>query len=206
MLQRPIEILLVEDNPGDVWLTRQALVQGTVPKNISVVNNGEQALDYLRRRGRFANAIRPDLILLDLNLPRRDGLEVLREVKSDPELRSITVVILTTSDAPVDVNAAYDLNANCYVVKPVDLEEFTIAIRGIEKFWMATATLPTTTPTTSDDELADSASSGPSAQKNGPALMLRAIKRRKLRPRVGYARGVRGAGRYRASCHPQSKT
>ena len=145
-MQRPIEILLVEDSPGDIWLTREALMQGPVDKNISVVTNGEQALEFVRRRGQFASASRPDLVLLDLNLPRRDGLEVLREIKSDPELSAITVIVLTTSEAPIDVNSAYDLNANCYVVKPVDLEEFTVTIRGIEDFWMNVAALPTAPP------------------------------------------------------------
>jgi chemotaxis family two-component system response regulator Rcp1 len=177
MTQRPFEILLVEDSPADIWLTREILLQGTVPKNINVVVNGEQALDYLRRRGEFASAVRPDLLLLDLNLPRRDGLEVLREVKSDPLLRSITVVVLTTSEARMDVNAAYDLNANCYVVKPVDLEAFTLAIRSIEHFWMSMASLPSRNPTTSgEEERADSAT-GPSAKANGPGLSRKRLSR-----------------------------
>ena len=146
MTYRPVEVLLVEDSPGDVWLTKEALRQGSTRKNISVVNNGEQGIDFLRRRGAYSNAPRPDLVLLDLNLPRRDGIEVLREVKTDPDLRTITVVVLTTSEAPVDINAAYDLNANCYVVKPVDLEQFTAAIHGIEEFWMRLASLPTLDP------------------------------------------------------------
>lgn len=146
MLARPIEILMVEDSPGDVWLIRETLLQGSVPKNINVVHNGEHALDYVRQRGAYAAAPRPDLILLDLNLPRRDGLEVLGELKADPELRAITVVVLTTSSSPVDVNAAYGANANCYVVKPVDYDKFTLAIRAIEEFWMAMATLPTLLP------------------------------------------------------------
>lgn len=168
MMQRSIEILLVEDSPGDVWLTREALMQGPVPKSISVVVNGEQAIDFIRKRGLYAGAPRPDLVLLDLNLPRRDGLEVLREIKTDPGLKSITVIVLTTSEAPMDVNSAYDLNANCYVVKPVDLEEFTIAIRGIEEFWMRMASLPTLAPQGAAESpgstggaSADSASSSP---------------------------------------------
>lgn len=146
MTQRPIEILLVEDSPADVWLIREALKQGATAKNINVVSNGEQAIDFIRARPPYANARRPDIVLLDINLPRRDGLEVLREIKSDPELKTITVIVLTTSEAAIDVNAAYDLNANCYVVKPVDLEQFTIAIRGIEEFWMRMASLPSYTP------------------------------------------------------------
>ncbi len=145
MIQRPIEILLVEDSPADVWLTKQALEEGSVPKHISVVANGEEAIAFLRRRGAYAAVPRPDLVLLDLNLPRVDGLDVLREVKADPALRLITVIILTTSEAPVDVNAAYDLNANCYVVKPADYDQFNIMIRGIEEFWMGLASLPTST-------------------------------------------------------------
>ncbi len=151
MTYRPVEVLLVEDSPGDVWLTKEALRQGPTRKNISVVNNGEQAIDFLRRRGAYSNAPRPDLVLLDLNLPRRDGIEVLREIKTDLDLRTITVVVLTTSEAPVDINAAYDLNANCYVVKPVDLEQFTAAIHGIEEFWMRLASLPTLDPRGSKD-------------------------------------------------------
>lgn len=172
MNQRPFEILLVEDSPADVWLTRQTLLEGSVPKNINVVINGEQALDYLNRRGAYADAVRPDLILLDLNLPRRDGMEVLREIKAHPDLRSITVVVLTTSEAAMDVNAAYDLNANCYVVKPVDLESFTVVIRGIEHFWMSMASLPSRTPTNAGEgERADCATNGSSSQSNGPGAI-----------------------------------
>ena len=185
MNQRPFEILLVEDSPGDVWLTRETLLQGAVPKNINVVTNGEQALDYLNRRAPFINAVRPDLILLDLNLPRRDGLEVLKEVKADPDLRSITVVILTTSEAPADVNTAYDLNANCYVVKPADLESFTMAIRGIEHFWMSMASLPTMSPSgSSENKRADSATGGPSGKTNGPGLIPQRLKHRLTTRRI----------------------
>ncbi len=169
MPSRPFEILLVEDSPGDIWLTREILLQGATPKNITVVTDGEQALDYLFQRGKFASARRPDLMLLDLNLPRLNGLEVLMQMKQDPGLRAITVVVLTTSQAYVDINAAYDLNANCYIVKPVDLEQFTQAIRGIEEFWMSMATLPTTLPPVgSGEELTDSATSGGTpAESNG---------------------------------------
>ena len=173
MKQRPFEILLVEDSPGDVWLTRETLRQGNVPKIINVVTNGEQALDYLRHHAPYATAVRPDLILLDLNLPRRDGLEVLKEIKTDADLRSITVVVLTTSEAPSDVNAAYDLNANCYVVKPVDLESFTLAIRGIEHFWMSMASLPTMNPGSGEGDRDGFATGGPSSKTNGPGLFKR---------------------------------
>lgn len=152
MPSRPFEILLVEDSPGDVWLTREILLQGSAPKNIAVVNDGEQAIDYLYRKGRYATAAQPDLILLDLNLPRRNGLEVLAKIKNDKILRAITVVVLTTSEAADDINAAYGLNANCYIVKPVNLDAFTMAIRGIEYFWMTMATLPTTLPPNAEDE------------------------------------------------------
>jgi len=188
MIQRPVEVLLVEDSPGDIWLTREALMQGSIPKRISVVTNGEQAIDFLRRRGAYENARRPDLVLLDLNLPRRDGLEVLREIKSDPELKTITVIVLTTSEAPTDVNAAYDLNANCYVVKPVDLEQYTSAIRGIESFWMTLASLPTLTPAPpiaekGGSENGDSADKSSQPPQNGPrsATRLRIRRRRTTR-------------------------
>ena len=197
MIVRPIEILLVEDSPGDVWLIRETLLQGSVPKNIFVVHNGEQALDYIRQRGAYTDVLRPDLILLDLNLPRRDGLEVLREVKNDPELRAITVVVLTTSNSPVDVNAAYNANANCYVVKPVDYERFTVAIRGIEEFWMSMATLPTFLPPAKADQKKseNSAPGTPSAESNGSASArrkaLRSRSRRRLTPILTNSRFAR---------------
>ena len=143
MHHRPVEILLVEDSPADARLTRSALSEGSVPKNIHVVTDGAQAIDFLRRRKGHEGAPRPDVVLLDLNLPKRDGLEVLREIKSDPELHSITVIVLTTSQLQDDIRAAYEMAANCYVVKPVDLDEFYRAMRGIEEFWMTLATLPT---------------------------------------------------------------
>jgi chemotaxis family two-component system response regulator Rcp1 len=170
MTLRPVEILIVEDSPGDVWLIRETLRHGPVPKHVHVVTNGEQALEFLRKKGRFSNAVRPDIVLLDLNLPRRNGLEVLREVKNDPDLRSITVIVLTTSDAPADVNTAYDLNANCYVVKPVDLERFTGAIRAIERFWMGLASLPTLLSWGhANQERTDTAAGGSATNGGGPA-------------------------------------
>ena len=138
-----MHILLVEDSPADIRLAREALLQGSVPKRISVVTDGAQAIDFVRRRGEFQNAARPDLVLLDINLPKRDGLDVLREIKSDPVLRSITVIVLTTSQFQRDVKAAYELSANCYVVKPLDLDQFFAMMRGIEEFWMSLALLPT---------------------------------------------------------------
>jgi CheY-like chemotaxis protein len=142
-MNRPVEVLLVEDNPADVRLTRDTLLEGPVPKSIAVVKDGVEAVDYVRRRGDFKGAPRPDIILLDLNLPKRDGMQVLREIKSDPSLRSITVIVLTTSDHFLDVNSAYDASANCYVVKPRGLEQFYAVMRGIEEFWMEMAALPT---------------------------------------------------------------
>jgi len=143
MHARPVEILLVEDSPADARLAKTALLEGMVPKRLHVAADGVQAIDFVRSRSRYQDAPRPDVVLLDLNLPKRDGLEVLREIKSDPELRSITVVVLTTSQLVDDVRSAYDLAANCYVVKPVDLDEFMRVMRGIEEFWMRVATLPT---------------------------------------------------------------
>jgi CheY-like chemotaxis protein len=139
---RPLELLLVEDNPGDVRLTREALKSGEVAVNLSVARDGVEALDFLRQRGQFSSAPVPDLILLDLNLPRKNGREVLSEIKSDPELRRIPVLVMTTSRADQDINRAYSLNANCYITKPMDLDEFLRIVRSIEDFWLKTVTLP----------------------------------------------------------------
>jgi chemotaxis family two-component system response regulator Rcp1 len=141
-LVRPIEILLVEDSPADVDLTREALEDAKVSNNLNVVDDGEQALAYLRREGPYAEQPRTDLILLDLNLPRKDGRAVLAEIKDDPDLRRIPVVILTTSEAEQDILRSYDLHANCYVTKPVDLERFITVVRSIEDFWLAIVKLP----------------------------------------------------------------
>jgi CheY-like chemotaxis protein len=141
-MHRPVEILLVEDSPADARLAREALMQGPVLKRISIVGDGARAIEFLRQRGEYAEAPRPDIVLLDLNLPKRDGLEVLTEVKSDPALRSITVIVLTTSSFPRDVIKAYELLANCYIVKPIDLDHFYAVMRGIEEFWMTMACLP----------------------------------------------------------------
>lgn len=139
---RPIEILLVEDNPGDVVLTREALRDCKVHTNLSVAHDGEAALTFLRRQGAHAEAPRPDLILLDLNLPRLSGREVLAAIKADEQLRRIPVVVLTSSQAEQDVLATYDLCANCYVSKPVDLEQFIKVVRSIEDFWLTVVRLP----------------------------------------------------------------
>jgi len=139
---RPVEILLVEDNPGDVRLTREALREAKVRNNLSVAPDGVEALAYLRKEGQYADAVRPDLILLDLNLPRKDGREVLEEVKADPALRHIPVVVLTSSQAEQDILRAYDLHANCYVTKPVDLDQFITVVRSIEDFWFTIVKLP----------------------------------------------------------------
>jgi two-component system, chemotaxis family, response regulator Rcp1 len=139
---RPIEILLVEDNPGDVRLTIEALRESKVRNNLHLARDGVEAMAFLRREGQFANAVRPDLILLDLNLPRKDGREVLTEVKAEQDLKSIPVVVLTTSTAEQDVLQSYQLQANCYISKPVDLEQFIKVVRSIEDFWLTIVTLP----------------------------------------------------------------
>ena len=139
---RPIEILLVEDNPGDVRLTIEGLNEGKVRNNLHVARDGVEALAFLRRDGQFADAVRPDLILLDLNLPRKDGREVLSDIKSDPDLKTIPVVVLTTSRAEQDVLHSYELQANCYITKPVDLEQFITVVKSIEDFWLTIVTLP----------------------------------------------------------------
>jgi chemotaxis family two-component system response regulator Rcp1 len=138
----PIDILLVEDNPGDVRLTKEALSDAKVLNRLTVAVDGVEALAALRREGRFANAPRPDIILLDLNLPRKDGRAVLAEIKKDPNLRRIPVVVLTTSIAEEDILRTYDLHANCYIAKPLDLEEFITVVKSIEDFWFTVATLP----------------------------------------------------------------
>lgn len=139
----PVEILLVEDNPGDVRLTREALAEGKVVNRLSVVENGEEALQYLRREGPYASSPRPDLVLLDLNLPRMNGREVLQAIKSDPALKRIPVVVLTSSQAEEDVARSYDLHANCVITKPVDLNQFIRVVRTVDEFWFTVVKLPT---------------------------------------------------------------
>ena len=138
----PVEILLVEDDPGDVLMTTEALAESKVLNNLSVVNNGEEALRYLFQEGEHADAVRPDLVLLDLNLPRVDGREVLARVKADDHLRTIPVVILTTSEAEEDVLRSYDLHANAYVTKPVDFESFVEVIRQVDDFFISVVRRP----------------------------------------------------------------
>ncbi len=139
---RPIEILMVEDNPGDVRLTREALGENKLLNNLRVVEDGVEALSFLRREGAYSSAPRPDIIILDLNLPRKDGREVLAEIKSDDQLKCIPVVILTTSQAEGDIYMAYNLNANCYITKPVDLDQFMNVVKSIEGFWLNIVKLP----------------------------------------------------------------
>lgn len=141
MHAKKVDILLVEDNAGDVRLTQEALAEMRLDHTLSVAHDGVEALAFLRREGVYAAAVRPDLILLDLNMPRKGGREVLAEIKHDPHLRRIPVVILTTSAAERDVRSTYDLHANCYVVKPVDLDQFFTVMQSIEGFWLSTATL-----------------------------------------------------------------
>ena len=138
----PVQILLVEDNPGDVLLTREALAEAKVTNELSVARDGEEAMRFLRQEGEHAEAPRPDVILLDLNLPRKDGREVLEEVKADPALKRIPIIVLTTSAAEQDILQTYDLHANSYVTKPLDVDEFLAAVRKIEGFWLEVVRLP----------------------------------------------------------------
>jgi chemotaxis family two-component system response regulator Rcp1 len=141
-IAKPVEILMVEDNPGDIRLTMEALRESKLHNNLRVVKDGIEALAYLRQEGDYANLPRPDLILLDLNLPKKDGREVLREIKMDKEMGRIPVVILTTSQAEEDVLKTYDLHANCFITKPVDLEQFIKVVQFIEFFWLTIVRLP----------------------------------------------------------------
>ncbi len=138
----PVEILLVEDNPGDVRLTKEALKEGKVNNNLNVAMDGVEALAFLRKEGEFSNVPTPDLILLDLNLPKKDGREVLADIKEDSTLKRIPVVILTTSTAEEDIFKTYDLHANCYITKPVDLEQFIKVVKSIDEFWLTLVKLP----------------------------------------------------------------
>jgi CheY-like chemotaxis protein len=139
---KPIEILLVEDNPGDARLTREALSQSKVRNNLHHVRDGEEAMAYLRHEAPFGSALTPDLVLLDLNLPRRDGREVLEDMKNDRQLMHIPVVILTSSEAEEDVLRSYRLHANCFITKPGDLDALTKVVEGIEHFWFTVVRLP----------------------------------------------------------------
>ena len=139
----PVEILLVEDNPGDVRLTQEALKESKVTNNLSVAEDGVEALAFLKREGKYADAPRPDLLLLDLNLPKKDGRELIEEIKADENLRRIPVVVLTTSKAEEDIIRMYDQHANCYITKPIDFDQFINVIKSIEDFWLTIVKLPT---------------------------------------------------------------
>jgi two-component system, chemotaxis family, response regulator Rcp1 len=138
----PVRILLVEDSPGDIRLTREVLRDAKIANELHIVGDGERAMAFLRREGDYAGVQRPDLILLDLNLPRKDGREVLAELNEDPELHLIPVIVLTTSAAEQDVLRSYDLKAACYITKPIDLDEFISVVRSIEAFWLSIVRLP----------------------------------------------------------------
>ena len=140
--ERPIHILLVEDNPGDMRLTTEALKEGKVRNTLSWAKDGVEALDFLYKRGQFPDAETPDLILLDLNLPKKNGREVLEELKNHPTLKSIPVVVLTTSRAEEDILRSYELHANCYIIKPVDLDKFMAVVKAIDHFWLSIVTRP----------------------------------------------------------------
>jgi CheY-like chemotaxis protein len=137
-----MDILLVEDNPGDARLASEAFKEGGLPINLHVVQDGIEAMAFLRREPLYTSVPRPDLILLDLNLPRKDGREVLAELKEDADLKRIPVIVLTTSQAEADITKSYDLHANCYIVKPVDFDQFIDVVRGIEQFWCTLVKLP----------------------------------------------------------------
>ena len=137
-----VNILMVEDDPGDALLTRKALSNGKVYNSLSVVGDGEEAFEFLHKKGKYADAVRPDLILLDLNMPRMDGREFLEKVKLDENLRQIPVVVLTTSDADKDIVKTYDLQASCYITKPVDLMKFTEVVKSLKNFWLSVVRFP----------------------------------------------------------------
>ena len=142
MTVQPIEILMVEDNEGDVYMTTEAFKEAKIANHLSITRDGMEAMDFLRRQGKFASAPRPDLILLDLNLPGRDGRQVLVDIRADPALATIPVVILTSSKAEQDIVQSYQLHANCYIVKPVNFEALLQVVRAIESFWLTVVRLP----------------------------------------------------------------
>jgi two-component system, chemotaxis family, response regulator Rcp1 len=137
-----VNILLVEDNPGDIRLTKEVLKEGKIKNNLSVVMDGEEAILFLKKQGQYKDAITPDIILLDLNLPKKDGREVLEDIKSDPELMMIPVIVLTTSSAERDIANTYAQHANCYITKPVDFNQFIKVVKSIENFWLSVVKLP----------------------------------------------------------------
>ena len=141
-LGRPANFLLVEDNPGDVRLTQEALKSHKLQNNLHVVTDGEEAMAFLRKQGKYKDAPRPDIILLDLNLPKKDGREVLAEIKSEPGLKTIPVVIISSSEAEQDIIKSYNLNANCYVTKPVNFDQFIKVVQSINDFWLTIVKLP----------------------------------------------------------------
>lgn len=141
-MKQTADILLIEDDPGDIELTRRALMKSTIEVTLHVVTDGISALNYLRRRPPYSDAVRPDAILLDLNMPRMDGAEVLRQIKTDPSLRTIPVIVLTTSEAESDVTRCYDLGANCFITKPIGFEAFLAVMKSIVTFWFTVVTLP----------------------------------------------------------------
>jgi len=141
-LIRPIDILLVEDNPGDIDLAREALGMGKLHNTLHVVQDGVAAMEFLRKTGKYAGSPRPDLMILDLNLPKKDGREVLAEIKADDDLKRIPVVILTTSSAEEDILKTYNLHANCYITKPIDMKQFLHVVQSIEEFWLSIVVLP----------------------------------------------------------------
>ena len=139
---RPVEILLVEDNQGDVRLTIEAFKEGKIANKLHVVMDGEEATAFLKKEGKYSNSVSPDIVLLDLNLPKKNGLEVLTEIKEDPELKHIPVIIISISKLEVDIMQSYDRHANCYILKPVDLNQFMEVVRSIEDFWFTVVKLP----------------------------------------------------------------
>ena len=138
----PIDILIIEDNEGDARLIKEVLSDGKIANLLHNVKDGVQAMEFLRKKGAYANVVKPDLIILDLNLPKKDGREVLSEIKNDPELKKIPVVIMTTSQAEEDILKSYNLHANCYITKPIDLNQFIKVVKSIEEFWFSIVKLP----------------------------------------------------------------
>lgn len=140
--KKPAEILLVEDSPIDITMVQEALTEGAIMSNLHIVMNGEDAVEFMKKKGKYQIAPRPDIVFLDLNFPQMDGRDVLREIKTDPDLRRIPIVILTSSKAEEDIHSVYDLHANCYVTKPRDLDQFLTVVKEISKFWLTIAALP----------------------------------------------------------------
>lgn len=142
MATKPIEVLLAEDDEGDVELTRESLKQSKLHINLNIVNDGHECMEYLRRTSKYENSVRPDLLLLDLNMPKKDGRQVLLEMRSDEFCKRVPVVILTTSDADIDIDKTYEMGANCYITKPVDFEQFKRVVNEIAEFWFTVVKLP----------------------------------------------------------------